>query len=56
MKMLIGGERIDAKNGTTFENRNPFNGTLICTVPNGDEEEFATPYVEESGTFITDED
>lgn len=45
MKMLIGGERIDAKNGTTFENRNPFNGTLICTVPNGKEEDFESAAV-----------
>ncbi len=40
MKMLIGGKHVDAKGGTTFENRNPFDGTLICTVPNGTGEDF----------------
>ena len=40
MKMLIDAKHVDAKNGTTFENRNPFDGTLICTVPNGTEEDF----------------
>lgn len=33
MKMLIGGEFVDASDGATLKNFNPYNGELIGTVP-----------------------
>ena len=40
MKMLIGGKHVDAIGGQTFPNKNPYNGQLIGTVPQGDARDF----------------
>ena len=40
MQMIIGGKHVDAKSKKTFENINPFNGELVCTVPLGNAEDF----------------
>lgn len=40
MKMLINGQKVDAKNGKTFDNINPTTGKVICTVPAGTAEDF----------------
>ena len=34
MKMLIGGEFVDASDGATLKNFNPYNGELIGTASN----------------------
>ena len=40
MQMLIGGKHVDAKSKRTFDNVNPFNGEIVCTVPSGNSEDF----------------
>lgn len=40
MKLLIGGEKTEAMSGATFENRNPYNNELVCTVPKADARDF----------------
>lgn len=40
MKMLIGGQRTDAASGAVFENKNPYTGEIICTVPAGEQADF----------------
>ncbi|MFQ5717689.1 MAG: aldehyde dehydrogenase family protein, partial [Nitrospinales bacterium] len=38
-KMLIGGKRVDASSGKTFEALDPSNNSLLANVPHGDRED-----------------
>ena len=40
MKMLINGKHVDSVSGKTFNNYNPYNGELVCTVPAGTKEDY----------------
>jgi len=41
VKMFIGGEWVDSSSGETFEDHNPFDGSLFAVVPKGDERDAA---------------
>ena len=41
VKMFIGGEWGDSSSGETFEDHNPFDGSLFAVVPKGDERDAA---------------
>ena len=40
MQMIINGQFVDSSSGKTFNNINPYNGQVVCTVPDGTREDF----------------
>ena len=40
MKMIVNGQLVDSVSGKTFENINPYDGSVVCTVPAGVKEDF----------------
>ena len=40
MKMIMNGQLVDSVSGKTFENINPYDGSVVCTAPAGVKEDF----------------
>lgn len=38
--MIVNGQLVDSVSGKTFENINPYDGSVVCTVPAGVKEDF----------------